>query len=41
MVGIADCQIIAKRLRTATSVEDVLWFLHHDTGTRLYMLSRY
>ena len=36
MVGIADCQIIAKRLRMATSVEDVLWFLHHDTGTLLY-----
>ncbi len=36
IVGIADCQIIAKRLYMVTPVEEVLWFLHHDTGILLY-----
>ena len=36
IVSLADCQIIANRLHMSTPVEEVLWFLHHDTGIVLY-----
>ena len=36
ILGLAQCQAIAKRLSMPTPVQEALWFFHHNIGSILY-----